>query len=119
VICGDCGHFRDVIAGVMLRFYQEMRADNAAEQLKAMVRSTATLLRDGKEVEVPLKVLVPGDIIRLAAGDLVPADVGCYRPRTYSSIRQYSPVNLWRLRKKPPRHLLIFRIHWSCLTSAS
>jgi Mg2+-importing ATPase len=64
-----------LLLGVMLRFYQEMRADNAAEQLKAMVRSTATLLRDGKEVEVPLKMLVPGDIIRLAAGDLVPADV--------------------------------------------
>ena len=64
-----------LLLGVMLRFYQEMRADNAAEQLKAMVRSTATLLRDGTEVEVPLKMLVPGDIILLAAGDLVPADV--------------------------------------------
>ena len=52
-----------------------MRADNAAEKLKAMVSNTATLVRDGKESEVPLKMLVPGDIIRLAAGDMVPADV--------------------------------------------
>ena len=64
-----------VILGVVLRFYQEIRADNAAEKLKAMVSNTATLVRDGKEAEVPLKMLVPGDIIRLAAGDMVPADV--------------------------------------------
>ncbi|MHB8119834.1 MAG: magnesium-translocating P-type ATPase [Methanothrix sp.] len=64
-----------VVLGVVLRFYQEMRADNAAEKLKAMVSNTATLVRDGLEAEVPLKMLVPGDIIRLAAGDMVPADV--------------------------------------------
>ena len=64
-----------VLLGVVLRFYQEMRADNAAEKLKAMVSSTATVVRNGKESEVPLKFLVPGDIIRLSAGDLVPGDV--------------------------------------------
>jgi Mg2+-importing ATPase len=64
-----------VILGVVLRFFQEMRADNAAEKLQAMVSNTATLVRDGKEAEVPLKMLVPGDIIHLAAGDMVPADV--------------------------------------------
>ncbi len=64
-----------VILGIVLRFVQEMRADNAAEKLKAMVSNTATLVRDGKEKEIPLKMLVPGDIIRLAAGDMVPADV--------------------------------------------
>ena len=64
-----------VVLGVVLRFVQEMRADNAAEKLKAMVSNTATLVRGGKEMELPLKLLVPGDIIRLAAGDMVPADV--------------------------------------------
>ncbi|MEO8039103.1 MAG: HAD-IC family P-type ATPase, partial [Betaproteobacteria bacterium] len=64
-----------VVLGVVLRFIQEMRADNAAEKLKAMVSNTATVVRDGKDVEEPLKMLVPGDIIRLAAGDMVPADV--------------------------------------------
>ncbi len=63
-----------VVLGVVLRFFQEMRADSAAEKLKAMVSNTATLVREGKEVEVSLKMLVPGDIIRLAAGDMVPAD---------------------------------------------
>ncbi len=64
-----------VVLGVVLRFFQELRADNAAEKLKAMVSNTATIVRGGKEVEVSLKVLVPGDVIRLAAGDMVPADV--------------------------------------------
>ena len=64
-----------VVLGVVLRFFQEMRADNAAEKLQAMVSNTATLVRDGKEAEVSLKMLVPGEIIRLAAGDMVPADV--------------------------------------------
>jgi Mg2+-importing ATPase len=64
-----------VVLGVVLRFCQELRADNAAARLQAMVTSTATLVRDGTELEVPLKGLVPGDVIRLAAGDMVPADV--------------------------------------------
>ncbi len=64
-----------VLLGVVLRFYQEMRADNAAEKLKAMVSTKATVVRDGKEKEVPLHNLVPGDFIRLAAGDMVPGDV--------------------------------------------
>ncbi len=57
-----------VMLGVVLRFYQEMRADNAAEKLKAMVSTTATVMRDGKEVEVPLQNLVPGDISALRRG---------------------------------------------------
>ncbi len=64
-----------VVLGVVLRFFQEMRADNAAEKLKAMVNTTATVVRDNVDTEVPLKLLVPGDIIRLNAGDMVPADL--------------------------------------------
>jgi Mg2+-importing ATPase len=64
-----------VVLGVVLRFFQEMRADNAAEKLKAMVNVTATVVRNGQDTEVPLKMLVPGDIVRLNAGDMVPADL--------------------------------------------
>ncbi|MEQ8154915.1 MAG: magnesium-translocating P-type ATPase [Clostridiaceae bacterium] len=64
-----------VVLGVTLRFFQELRADNAAEKLKAMVSNKAAVIRDGKEKEIPLKMLVPGDIINLAAGDMTPADV--------------------------------------------
>jgi Mg2+-importing ATPase len=64
-----------VILGIVLRYIQEAKADHAAEKLKAMVSTLATVSRDGKEVEVSLKMLVPRDIIRLGAGDMVPADV--------------------------------------------
>jgi Mg2+-importing ATPase len=67
--------FAMVVLGVVLRFFQEMRADYAAEKLKAMVSNTATLVRGGTQKEVSLKMLVPGDIVQLAAGDMVPADV--------------------------------------------
>lgn len=64
-----------VLLGVVLRFFQELRADRTAEKLKAMVSNTATVIRNNKEKEVALKRVVPGDIILLAAGDMIPADV--------------------------------------------
>jgi Mg2+-importing ATPase len=64
-----------VILGVLLRFVQEARADAAAEKLKAMINVTAAVVRAGKEEEIPLKQLVPGDVVKLSAGDMIPADV--------------------------------------------
>jgi Mg2+-importing ATPase len=64
-----------VILGIVLRYVQESRADSAAEKLEAMVSTTATVLRDGQRKEIPLKELVSGDIVILAAGDMIPADV--------------------------------------------
>src|SRR5262244_2769996 len=64
-----------VILGVSLRFIQEARADAAAAKLKAMIHVTATIIRAGREREVPLAELVPGDIVKLAAGDMIPADL--------------------------------------------
>jgi Mg2+-importing ATPase len=66
--------FTMVVLGTTLRFVQETRADTAAEKLKEMVSTTATVLRDGERKEIPLKELIPGDIISLSAGDMVPAD---------------------------------------------
>lgn len=81
----------------LLRFVQEFRSSNAAERLQAMVLTTATVKRVddvkiaaseyagkigivlhsiGKEMrEIPIKYLVPGDIVRLSAGDMIPANV--------------------------------------------
>ena len=65
----------------LLRFWQEFRTNKAAQALKSMVRTTATVLRRGPgnmgpaQEEIAIEELVPGDIIFLAAGDLVPADV--------------------------------------------
>jgi Mg2+-importing ATPase len=73
---------------VLMRFMQEFRSSRAAETLRAMVRTTATVTRqyeqpladDGVTVlsekrEVPFEELVPGDIVHLSAGDMIPADV--------------------------------------------
>jgi len=64
-----------VALSVGLRFFQEARADVAAEKLKAMIHVTATVVRDGAAREIPLRDLVPGDLVKLAAGDMIPGDV--------------------------------------------
>ncbi|MFO0969226.1 MAG: magnesium-translocating P-type ATPase [Gemmataceae bacterium] len=64
-----------VVLGVALRFFQEARADTAAAKLKALIRVTATVVRGGATREVLLDDLVPGDLVQLCAGDMIPADV--------------------------------------------
>src|SRR5882762_4965700 len=64
-----------VVLGLSLRFVQETRADTAAAKLKAMISVTATVVRDGQPKEIPLQQLVPGDIVKLSAGDMIPGDV--------------------------------------------
>jgi P-type Mg2+ transporter len=68
-----------VLLGIVLRFFQEARADDAAAHLKAMVGTHATAVRDGVEAEIPLAQIVPGDIVRLSAGDMAPADIRVLR----------------------------------------
>ncbi|MHC1710621.1 MAG: magnesium-translocating P-type ATPase [Solidesulfovibrio sp.] len=69
------------VLGVTLKVIQEAKADTAAEQLKKMVHTTATVLRDGTQHEIPMAKVVPGDIVLLAAGDMVPADVQLVRAK--------------------------------------
>ena len=64
-----------VILGVVLRFVQEARASSAAAKLQAMISVHATVCRGGQPQEVPIGHLVPGDVVQLAAGDMIPADV--------------------------------------------
>ncbi len=64
-----------IALGVALRIIQESRADRAAASLKAMISVTATVVRGGVAREVPMSLVVPGDIVRLAAGDMIPGDV--------------------------------------------
>ncbi|MDI6602391.1 MAG: magnesium-translocating P-type ATPase [Thermoanaerobacteraceae bacterium] len=60
----------------LLRFIQEYRSNKEAEKLKAMVHTTATVVRsDTGKQEIEMAEIVPGDIIHLAAGDMIPADV--------------------------------------------
>ena len=70
-----------VLASGLMRFWQEHRSAKAAEALKAMVRTTAAVLRreqmgmQAQLREVPMRDLVVGDIVRLSAGDMIPADI--------------------------------------------
>jgi P-type Mg2+ transporter len=64
-----------VLFSSLLRFWQEFRSNKAAEQLKNMVKTTSTVLRkESGKLELDIKELVPGDIVFLSAGDMVPAD---------------------------------------------
>jgi len=63
-----------VVASVTLDFYQENRAENAADLLRQKIVSHAMVIREGQQQEVTITDLVPGDIILLCAGDIIPAD---------------------------------------------
>ncbi len=63
-----------VSGSVVLDFFQEYRAGKAAEELKKRVATHATALRDADKQEIDISGLVPGDVIALSAGDVVPAD---------------------------------------------
>ncbi len=70
-----------ILLSVIVRFIQEYRSSKAAEKLKALVSTKATVLRRNNETEEPQKIdiaiknLVPGDIVYLSAGDMLPGDV--------------------------------------------
>lgn len=74
-----------VLASVLVRFWQEYRSSQAAEKLKAMVRTTVAVTRQvgGKPVtgELPIEEVVRGDIVQLAAGDMIPGDVRFLRTK--------------------------------------
>ena len=63
-----------VLLSVLLNFSMEFQARHAVEKIRKQVATTAAVIRDGREQELLMAELVPGDIIRLSAGDLVPAD---------------------------------------------
>ena len=63
-----------VLMSVALNFFQTYRSERAAARLREQVAPTAIALRDGEWREIPRRAIVPGDVVRLVAGDLVPAD---------------------------------------------
>ena len=63
-----------VLFSVLLNFLMEFQARHAVEDIQKQIALTAAVVRDGREQELPIAELVPGDVVRLNAGDLVPAD---------------------------------------------
>lgn len=66
--------FAIIIGSNLLSFFQERGANGAIEKLLGLIQSTTRTLRDGNEVEIPTSQIVPGDVVLLHAGDIVPAD---------------------------------------------
>ena len=76
--------FLMVVLSLTLGLVQERRSGRAAAALRAMVHTTASVLRPGQEAqECPIERLVPGDVLHLSAGDLVPADVRVLSARDF------------------------------------
>jgi Mg2+-importing ATPase len=63
-----------VLLSVALNFFQMFQSQQATSRLRSMVTPTTTVVRDGQAVEIPVREVVPGDLVQLRAGDLVPAD---------------------------------------------
>jgi Mg2+-importing ATPase len=73
-----------VMLSSLLRFWQEFRSNNAAEKLKSMVKTTATVIRSGEgggKQELNIRDLVPGDVVVLSAGDMIPADCRIFQSK--------------------------------------
>ncbi len=63
-----------LLASGLLGFWQELSAADAVAKLMGMIETKATVIRDGKDQEIPLGAIVPGDVIRLSAGHIIPGD---------------------------------------------
>ncbi len=63
-----------IVGSAILSFIQEYNANNATQELQAQVSLKATVMRDGQALSIPAEEIVPGDIVLLSAGSLIPAD---------------------------------------------
>ena len=64
-----------IFLSVILAYLQEHRSSKAVEELQAMVQTDCHVIRDGKEIEMPIEEIVPGDVVVLNAGAIIPADL--------------------------------------------
>lgn len=64
-----------VTSSTLLDFFEEFRSNKAAEKLKELVATTTTVIRDGKEIQIPINNVTYGDLVVLSAGSMIPADL--------------------------------------------
>ena len=109
-----------VLLSVGLSAVQEERSGKAVEKLQAMVRTTANVLREGKEAEIPLAEIVPGDVVVLDAGSLVPADIRLisHKGLLRQPERPHRGIHA-RGERAPPRSPATASPRWSLPTPAS
>jgi len=78
----DCGViFGVVLVNAIVGFLQESKAEKAIDALRRMVVTEATVRRNGRKIRIPSEHLVPGDVVLLQSGDLVPADLRLFHVR--------------------------------------
>lgn len=70
-----------VVVNTIIGFFQEFKASRAIEALSSMVPENATVLRNGIFITIPVSAIVPGDVVQLAAGDRVPADMRLFQQK--------------------------------------
>ena len=64
-----------VVVSTLLEFTEEYKSNKAAQKLKELVETTTTVIREGKKIDIPLKMVTVGDIVYLSAGSMIPADL--------------------------------------------
>lgn len=64
-----------IVIGIVLRYFQETRSERAVAALQQLVKVHATVIRQGAPQDVRIEDVVPGDVVKLSAGDMIPADV--------------------------------------------
>jgi len=72
-----------IVLSVAIAYFQESKSSAAVENLRKMVQITSAVVRDGKEIEIPLSDIVPGDIVALDAGAIVPADIRLFSTKDF------------------------------------
>lgn len=72
-----------IFLSVVLGYYQEFRSGKAIDKLRSMVQTTCAVIREGKEVEIAIVEVVLGDVVVLAAGSMIPADVRLYSAKDF------------------------------------
>jgi Mg2+-importing ATPase len=90
-----------VLLSVTLDFVQEYRANAAAEKLRQSVSVRAIVLRDGKPLEIMVSQVVPGDVVLLSAGDLIPADGRVLEARDFFVKQALLTGESYPVEKKP------------------
>jgi P-type Mg2+ transporter len=93
--------FSTVLGSALLTFVQEYRASNAIQKLQSRLTIKATVLRDGRQQSIPAEEVVPGDIVVLSAGSLIPADGIVFEARDFFVNQASLTGETFPVEKKP------------------
>jgi Na+-exporting ATPase len=85
IICISRSQYPLILVNIFVGFWQELKAERTMESLRQLSSPTGAVLRDGEIESVPSKTIVPGDIVSLKTGDVVPADIRLYQAMNFET----------------------------------